>query len=412
MQNSPRKYLGIRRLRCVSRHKVSGTVHSMEPPIFPSLPRCMADTERYTTPQLFAVAQSLGLAVVPTAAREQILSLLRLRLPEDVPNAAGSSLFGKPFLQAVASWRARPGAEAPGQHQMHMGRQVLTAMSIEELRDLAFSHGLYLDDDVPKHECVDIMMLHFERYHAHMLNGETSAAGFNAALYNVAGACGRGNDSFGDVLADRYGDGTGDVDMATLESFGTPLVMQANPARQALGGHFRNLSALSQSVGGVPMGTVQGSPGGTGVNTPPGTPSHSGTGVPPFVRSPRSTVSASSRNIPVSPVSVPGSVPPTPSGGTFASTAVSTPAVSPTSLRKPHPILHGGRKPAWAPPDRKIAKAHIDASHPRLVDAKTGAKRAYPVGKTRTGRHCFDCCDIFHEGTMSSFADLGAGVTL
>ncbi len=67
-----------------------------------------------------------------------------------------------------------------------------------------------------------------------------------------------------------------------------------------------------------------------------------------------------------------------------------------------------------APRSRPV-QVYIDEHHPRMIDVRTNARRQFPVGKARMGRHCFMCCrkcDIFREGLESWFTEFGAGVTL
>lgn len=70
-------------------------------------------------------------------------------------------------------------------------------------------------------------------------------------------------------------------------------------------------------------------------------------------------------------------------------------------------------KEPWIAPSIEFAKITASHLHPRHV---TQDKSQYNIVKTSTGRHCVykgwgEQCDLFHEGSFSSFGQFGAGIT-
>lgn len=70
-------------------------------------------------------------------------------------------------------------------------------------------------------------------------------------------------------------------------------------------------------------------------------------------------------------------------------------------------------KEPWIPPSIEFAKNNAGRVHPRMLTQGHGQ---YPILGTSTGRHCVykgwgEQCDLFHEGSFSSFGVYGPGIT-
>lgn len=354
-----------------------------------ALPTAVDELERYTTAELFEVAQRLGFRPNQSASRENIVAILATRLPEHNPELPGtaSASWGSWAFERVRSWKPRMERAATMQTLAHVGRNTLAAMRLSELYDLALSHGMLFDDDMSHDEAVNILMEHFVVHHRDVVEGAGGLAR-QTDLYSLGSLCRQRKHEYNYILDDRYEYADEEFDPYDPEYFETPVTYQENPVIRA------DLRTRQVATTPTPI------PGAVSV-IPPGSQ-----------RFQRLPVSRTSRAYEMSPTAANTPPPasqlsPQPSQ---SQPSVSTPPASSTATSQTRKQTGIGKR--WAPPDRRKAKEHVNAVHPRVIDPKTGRYRPYPIAKTRTGRHCFDCCDIFREGSKSAFSDLGAGITL